>query len=777
MIVFVLMIAAVFLASVGPASNEVNAQDPPAEAPATDFVGIDGHYRAGRWTAVRFKPVDNAVLETTDGDGGVVVYEQSFLAGADGEQVFGYCVPGTEAAPLTIRTSAVSSTSDEKSDAGEVVLKTRFPETGTPAEGPAMIPDEMPWVVVFGDPMGIESIGANELLDRDASIAVTTVVQPESVPDHVLGFSGVDLIVVTGSGAKVLEELSTSQGAAIHDWVRGGGKLFLTLGGSAPKTFEASSWLTELLPKSVVSSSVVRMDPSGLETFANSQTRLKAFDGWRLPKTIGAGGIALSSVGETLIAGRTSRRIGLPLAARYTIGMGSVTIVSADLDASPFVDWPERLDLITKLTGDLLVEDRTETGSSFRLGGYSDLSGQVRRTLDRFSTKRNVSFSIIALIIASLIALVAPLDYLLVRRVLGNPLLGWATFPVVAVVMSVALVFAASPRSDAVDESGGQAASEGIEADASSDSLLRANAFEFLDIDASNQGGRLFHWAYVYSHPAQTVNVAAQRSPALNKLAKDVQYQVISPFGAPGRSMGGIQIDSWSSPLRVPVVGTNASDSESSTQTDFQLTSRVESLELAPRSSKSIAARMQFDTSVDAVPIERRRTSDSLQGRLVNPLDVDLLDSMLIYRNIVYLLPTRFPAGATVKDVDQLRQKNFRWQLSRQRALESSSQTEAWDVTRSDQPERLAEMLMFHEVVGGVDYTGLQNQILGHLDMTDLLTEEQCVLVGRCREPWLTFDVGVSGEGGDASSSTEAVPKGDTQTWVRVILPVKQVRR
>ena len=260
--------------------------------------------------------------------------------------------------------------------------------------------------------------------------------------------------------------------------------------------------------------------------------------------------------------------------------------------------------------------------------------------------------------------------------------------------------------------------------------------------------------------PRRPSTFLLSEAPRLNKLAKAVQYQVISPFGAPGRSMGGIQIDSWSSPLRVPVAGTNASDSESSTQTDFQLTSRVESLELAPRSSKSIAARMQFDASVDAVPIERRRTSDSLQGQLVNPLGVDLLDSMLIYRNIVYLLPTRFPAGATVKDVDQLRQKNFRWQLSRQRALESSSQTEAWDVTRSDQPERLAEMLMFHEVVGGVDYTGLQNHILGHLDVTELLTEEQCVLVGRCREPWLTFGVSVSGEGGDASSKHRSSAEG-----------------
>jgi hypothetical protein len=151
---------------------------------------------------------------------------------------------------------------------------------------------------------------------------------------------------------------------------------------------------------------------------------------------------------------------------------------------------------------------------------------------------------------------------------------------------------------------------------------------------------------------------------------------------------------------------------------------------------------------------------------------------MLIYQNWAYFLPTRFPAGATVKEVDRLRQKNFRWQLSRQRALESSSQTEAWDVTQANQPERLAEMLMFHGVVGGVRYTGLQNQILGHLDMTDLLTADRCILVGRCRDPWMPLEVttGVQAGGPSAETAT-SIPPGDTHSWVRIVLPVQEVRR
>ena len=215
--------------------------------------------------------------------------------------------------------------------------------------------------------------------------------------------------------------------------------------------------------------------------------------------------------------------------------------------------------------------------------------------------------------------------------------------------------------------------------------------------------------------------------------------------------------------------------------------SHVESLSIDPRGSKSLALSMQFVSDVASESVKRRGGSELLQGKLTNPLDVDLLDAMLIYQNWVYLLPTRFPAGASVEDVDRLRQKNFRWQLSRQRALESSSEGESWDVTRVDQPERLAEMLMFHDAVGGTRYTGLRHEVLGTLDLSEMLTDERCLLVGRCREPWTTLRVAPSdatdsnATGSDDQTdpaqleSTE--PNGDTSSWVRVLMPVEELRR
>ncbi len=772
----------VILATAQTASAEAASKSSLSSAASAtgESFGIAGHYRSGQWTAVRL-PASvkaNVQIETTDGDGISVVYQQNFIKRAATDEqspsqhaAFGYCIPGTEAAPLIIRSGDASPTID---------VQSRFPESGVPADGPSMIPLTMPWIVSIGDPLGIETIGVNELLKRNASIAVSRIERAETVPDHVLGFSGVDMIIITASGTDVLENLSAMQGAAIGDWVRGGGRLFVTLGANAKKMLDASEWLAALLPEEVIASSVVRMEPSGFESFTNSQSRLSNFDGWQLPKMIGAGGTTLSSVGEVMIAGRTTRKIGLPLVIRYTAGMGKITLVAADLDEAPFVEWDERIDLVTKLCGELLVEDRSETGSSFRLSGYSDLSGQVRRSLDRFPIKRSFSFSIIALIIAALIAIVAPLDYFLVRRVLGNPLLGWLTFPIVAVLLSVALVLAAAPSSNKSSTALLKPSQATLQQPvAASDNLLRANAIELLDIDSATQTGRLFRWSYLYSHPAQIVQVASRQSDALGAIVDKIEYQMLHPFGTPGQLMGGIQIDGWSAPIEVPVsrpeMPTDEATTDVATADDgLRLLSRIESLELAPRSSKSLALQMQFQTSLQGSTVQRRKGSELLQGQLVNPFEVDLLDAMLIYQNWAYFLPTRFPARATVKELDRLRQKNFRWQLSRQRALESSSQTEAWDVTQANQPERLAEMLMFHGVVGGVRYTGLQNQILGHLDMTSLLTADRCILVGRCRDPWIPLEVTSSIRAGDTAAT---LPPGDTHSWVRIVLPVEEVRR
>ena len=63
--------------------------------------GIQGHYRVGVWTGIRYSGSENiTILETRDGDGAEVLYEQvGDITNGD----WSYVVPGSEAAPLEPR--------------------------------------------------------------------------------------------------------------------------------------------------------------------------------------------------------------------------------------------------------------------------------------------------------------------------------------------------------------------------------------------------------------------------------------------------------------------------------------------------------------------------------------------------------------------------------------------------------------------------------------------------------------------------------------------------
>lgn len=727
------------------------------------WAGIQGHYRAGQWTAIRLKtaagestfsdaiPVeqlDELVIETVDGDGAVVTYQQPNLSD---DSPFALAIPGSEAAPIIIRSG------------DQILARTRLPELGVPANGASMIPLGMPWVMVFGDALSIDTVGLNELLNRDASVAVTRIKDPTAVPDHALALNGIDLLVVNAAGIPILKELSPSQRTALAQWVQNGGEVLLTLGEQAEALLQTADWLAELLPSAVATAETTRLDPSGLETFTSSQTRLPPFEGLQLPKTFGRDG-----AGEMLITGRTSRRVSLPFAVRYVSGFGRITVLAADLESPEFAEWPERMDLVMLLIGDSLRHaDEDNVSESIRLSGFADLAGQTRATLDRFELKRPFSFAVLAVIIGLLIALVGPLDYLLMRKFNQRAWIGWLTFPVVSVALSVGLWMAAQPKlseRDATSDAPDTAPS------VVDDALLRTNSIEFVDIDAESGFGRLFRWAFVYSHPSNRVRVATRTTPETNSVADQFHHQMLAPFGTPSLSMGGIQIESSGESCRVLL---NQNDPSS------PLSSQIVGMHLAPRSSKSIALETQFSTDMQEQKLQRRRGSELLNGKLVNTLPVDLLDGMLIYQNWVYLLPTRFPSGSQIDEVDSLRQKNFRWQLSRQRALESNSEGESWDVTVVNQPRRLAEMLMFHEAVGGPRYTVLRNEVLGHLDFTSLLTADRCILVGRCQTPWseLVVTPETAHANGNPAPTKSSATSEQSNSYVRLILPVEEVRR
>jgi hypothetical protein len=723
------------------------AAESPDGAAAKVSVGIDGHYRVGRWAGLRVEGAPSIrAIETRDGDGVEVRYVQpvSPSSGGSGGVTWSYAVPGSEAAPLIVR------------DDSGVVVSTRFPTLGSPSRGAAMIPLEMPWLVVFGDPLGVDRIGANELLDRDALIAVSRPTEAAQCPDSPIGYDGVDMMMIGGSSRELLSGLSEQQHQAIADWVVDGGRLFLTLGETAPELAEAAPWLPALL--GFDQWEVIRIDPSALETYTSSQTPLVPFSGLRLPK----------DNGRTLIMGRTIRRSSTPVAVEFNVGLGRVTVVAADLEDELFANWPERLDLITRLTGSILIINQDSQVRKNRTTAYNDLAGQLRSSLDQFKVKRRFGFSFVSLILMALIAAIGPLDYLVLNRVFGRPLLGWLTFPLVAIGLSAVLVHQSRPvvstaadaarladRGEAGVETNGGLANESF--------VRRCNRVEIIDIDSTLDVGRGFTVNYLYSHEATRLDVTVTESDTLLKMIEQPGSLLTAPFGYPGPSFGGIQIaieDSRLPRYEVPL------QRVASGQSGQWLRSKLVGVPLASRSSKGIMTRSRFVPKLTAKPlIERRPGSELLRGELINPLPVDLLNGMLIYRNWTYILPTRFPVGGRVATIESLRQKNFRWHLSRQKTLETETETEPWDPANLEAVDRIAEMLMFHEAVGGSRYTNLEDGPLSFLDLSHVLTEDRCILLGRIADPATRFESSSPGE-------PAFEPGGERLTFLRVVLPV-----
>jgi hypothetical protein len=703
-----------------------------------ETVGIDGHYRVGCWTPLRLagrvsSTSDSLGIETLDGDGVRVIYQQSseFAQGASG-----YMIAGSEGAPLVVRR-------------GDTVLHgTRFPLSGVPAAGPSMIPASMPWIIVIGDPLGMDTIGANSLLGRASSIGITRPRLPTSLPDHAIGYDGVDLVMITHSGIEFLSQLSAQQSEALQSWFLGGGRMLLCLGETSTEDVARVPWLKRFLPESVHDVETVMFDASAVESYTSSQIRLEPFRGINLPK----------DVGQVLILGRTTRKVSTPIAVEYKLGLGRSTVVAGDLESPEFVAWPERLDLLTRLISDVLPKKSQEAAAVNRRTSYSDLAGQMRGALDQFAVKRRFSFSRIALIILALIALLGPLDYFLVNRFLRRPPLGWLTFPFVAIGLSGLLVWFSTPDSTSASAAMASRSEKGSPS-------VQSNRVEFVDVDLASGTGRGFVWSYFYSHEARRIGLHGESTPELKMLTNSIQSRLVAPFGYPGPSLGGIQIVGDASrmpPYQVQLDGTTSQKA------------KIVELAIAPRSSKSLVTRYRFDANLTRdVKVSRRRGSELLEGSFTNPLPYDVLDGMLVFRNWAYLLPTRFHTGATIASIDTLRQKNFRWQLSRQQAVKSDSETEAWNPTDSQSVGRIAEMLMFHQAVGGEHYTHLNHDILSELDLSSLLTDEQSMLIGRLERPLSRLSIH------DANQSTNETefPEATGLTLIRVSIPIRNTSR
>ena len=92
-----------------------------------------------------------------------------------------------------------------------------------------------------------------------------------------------------------------------------------------------------------------------------------------------------------------------------------------------------------------------------------------------------------------------------------------------------------------------------------------------------------------------------------------------------------------------------------------------------------------------------------------------------------------------------------------------------WELSETN-VGRIAEMMMFYEMAGGRNYTGLSHGYQGKTDMSDLLTSQRAILIGEVKGQVSQLNVTPS------NSAANAPEYDQVTTFVRIVLPVNAER-
>jgi hypothetical protein len=163
---------------------------------------------------------------------------------------------------------------------------------------------------------------------------------------------------------------------------------------------------------------------------------------------------------------------------------------------------------------------------------------------------------------------------------------------------------------------------------------------------------------------------------------------------------------------------------------------------------------------------------DQLEGELVNPLPVDLLEPVLFYHNWYYGLDSRIPSGGTVPISFDTIPKDISRRLNLRRTVDGNERITKWDPAERNSVDRLLELMMFHKAAAGRTYTSLTHRYQPQVDQSNLLKTDQAILVGRLEVPWVEIDV--TPPAALQSRSSLEVQQDMRRVWCRIAIPVEQ---
>lgn len=718
-------------------SQAISIQEPLLRVESVS-VGFEGKYKVGYWTPIRLEVATGEAafsgrvsLEIPDSEGGPCLWTDDSDAGrldlkANAKATI---VRYVKFGRLENRLTAIFETTEGATERIRLDNKISVPLVST-ARFALQLGDELPWSVVTQQ---------RRQSGRETP-EVIAVSQAAELPDSPLGFDAIDFVSVTTSNLNLLQECSAAQRDALMGWVRTGGRLLLCVGKNGEAILGKEGMLTSLSPGDwvgVVQQNSIR----SLEGFVQAEVRLDSVGGTRVRDFSLPLALVSAYRGRLVLGEAGSDGKSRPVVISSPNGFGQVVYVALDLDAFPFTGsgetagWPSTPTLLEKLEVELMGHAPKASGEQQASGnlGYSDLAGQFQTALDRFPGVSLVPFSALVALIVGYGLLVSVADYFFLKRLVKRMHWTWLTFPLIAIVFcGLALYFLGSLR----------------------ESACKARQVEIVDIDAVSRQVRGHTWLHVYSPSTSAYQISFARNDW--KAITDV-HAAVCWHGMPGKGVGGMDRRALTSVFDEPY-----------SQSQPGNASAVAGMPIQYASSRRLLDEWTAHAELSAVSDLKTDDGAYLRGSFVNPLNQDLDNVLLIYRNSAYRISSTIPAGQRQFIDPSDTPLNLNWLVTQRQTIETKDVSTPWEQDSED-ISRLVEIFTLHEAAGAESYTGLSNRYYRALDLTEHAAKGQAVLYGRVKNPISKPEI-ISGGG---EKPLEAL---ESWTFVRILLPVVNER-
>ena len=315
---------------------------------------------------------------------------------------------------------------------------------------------------------------------RNGRVELTAVTDYYELPQDAVGYEGADLVVLSTAGNDLAGQLCSAgfdgprskdamaRENALWDWVWRGGRLVVSTGAEPGLAYgftysRGFEGRLDARPRTV--------DQLPVYWAARETSQTSTLGGvLRRPGGFSVADLALQPGRPGRLVSPPPARQGDkfdPIAVQVPYGLGKVTVIGFDLDRPPFAPDPARpgdkgfsaradfWDWVLREGG----ANRASVGNEAKpfaasasgpTGEEDEIAAAVRTHLDTFAGVPVISFGGVAALIVLYGLLVAPVEYLVLRRVLRNPGLTWLTLPLIVLTVAV-LAYVSAARAKGTD--------------------------------------------------------------------------------------------------------------------------------------------------------------------------------------------------------------------------------------------------------------------------------------------------------------------------------------